>query len=451
MRRVNLLRNIYSVSEVVGSVLLLLIAIVAFAAIYTYLYPPPPDQNIPVKINGMVDDSGSIVLEHVGGPTIESCEVFVRYIDGNLIGSKKINNWKIGEKIYPCEGLTSIKLVDENTGLWVSVYAPNDYGNSKEIFNGILYGKVKTSPGLPSEGPMLISSLRTNSIDEDLICFTHRINSSLNVSSFIYNWLVNGKSFATVVMPFDTINQTSTKDYSGNGYNGTINGATWVNNGVIGGAYFFDGSNSYIEFDRPDVFNDISENDFTVCMWIKSSCISDDWRVIFEAKEDTMNFAKIFQFGNQTHFGVCDEGTKRCVRTEELASNTWYHIACVWKAKDDYLAIYVNGVKSTEVGNRNYAHGAHEKVTLGQGTASSRFWYGYIDELRIYDHALSDEQIYQLYFEQKDGLTNKSIMVAEETKLGQTWQCIVTPTDGSIDDTSVVSNTLQIVNYPGGD
>lgn len=298
---------------------------------------------------------------------------------------------------------------------------------------------------------LLISSLRTNTTDEDLICYNFSINPSIEAQTYIYNWLVNGNPLAEVVMPFDTEHTTTTKDYSGNGYNGTVNGATWTNNGIVGGAYYYSGSSKYISASLPTVFSDIANNDFTVSLWVKSSSINDDWRVVLHASVDNKNFVKIFQYGTELHFGVCDDGTKGAMRTENLSSDTWYHIAGVWDASENTISLYINGEPCIEIGNRQYSLGSDYGLEIGHGSASSRFWLGFIDELEIYDYGLSEEQIYQIYLSTKDGNSDKRVIVSQETSLGETWQCAITPNDGIQDDIPTESNTLQIISYAGGE
>ncbi|RLI55333.1 MAG: hypothetical protein DRO93_12035, partial [Candidatus Thorarchaeota archaeon] len=82
MRRKHLTRDNHAVSEIIGGILLLLIALLVFASIYMYLYPPPPDDNINVKIQGSVTEEGDAVLEHVGGDTLTNFLVIVSYPNG---------------------------------------------------------------------------------------------------------------------------------------------------------------------------------------------------------------------------------------------------------------------------------------------------------------------------------------------------------------------------------
>ncbi len=440
----------YAVSEVIGAILLIVIAVIVFSIIYLNTFPldiPPAEHN--VKLVGYVTESGYITIEHIGGEALFNYKIEIRNLDGTLVNSDSHENledpWTIGEAILPD---IETPLLTENQKLHVIVYSKNSAGDQTTLFDGILIGKIRIVPLGPY---MLVSSLFTNTIDEDLICFNYTIDADINVSTYIYNWVVNDESFAEILMPFNSENASYTKDYSGNDNNGTVISATWTDNGVVGGAYHFSGASDYIAFDLPSAFEDISNNDFSILLWINSDDISDDWRVVMEARKDNKNFVKIFQFGNEIHFGVCDDGVKSALRTENLTSGTWYHIVGTWDASEKSLSLYCNGVNCTEIGNRNYPFGAHEGLHLGHGTASSRFWLGYIDEFESFDHVLSPEQANQVFQCTKDGFSDKRVIVSKETRIGDIWQCIVTPNDGTQDDTPVWSNILEITNYGGGE
>lgn len=449
----------YAVSEVVGGLLLVLIAVISFSVIYMYFFNPlGPEYDASVKIEGSVSDDGLVVLEHVGGNPLESYKVVVLYTNGTPIGSKTCEDdyWKIGEYRYPLENIqlvngsiTDIRLANESVTLRLSVLSLNEDGSEQEVFTWEPCRKVS---GMPSDSPILISSLRTNSVDEDLICYSYPIVPDVNATTYIYNWKVNGVSLADLNMPFNTENNVTCKDYSGWGLDGTLNGVTWTPQGIIGGAYYFGGSSEYITMSLPNVFYDIPNNDFTISIWVRSDDITADNAVILMASEDNNNFVKLFLQGTEIHVGVCDDGIKDAVRTENLSSDEWYHIVGVWDASEDSILVYFNGNISTLAGERNFALGSGVNLLeIGHGTASSKFWDGYMDELVVYNKALSQDQIYQIYLSTKDGYYDKRVIISEGTSLGDSWQCVVTPNDGSQDGTPVPSNMLQIVNYLGGD
>jgi hypothetical protein len=296
----------------------------------------------------------------------------------------------------------------------------------------------------------LISSLRTNSSDEDLICFNTHVNTTLDPKTYIYNWLLYGQPYAEIIAPFDTNNNTFTRDYTGNNYNASVKDANWTSEGVRGGCYYLDGGSDFIEFPLPQTLSDISTNDFTLSIWVNSINIHEDQRVLIEGGIHKY-FLKIMQFGEELHFGVCEDNVQYCVRTENLLNNTWYHIAAVWDTSEKDLAIYTNGVRSTEPGNRSFSQGVQDGLDIGHGTTSSRFWYGWVDEFQLFDRVLSDQQIYQLYLSAKNGVLNTDVMVSEQTYNGHIWQVVVTPNDSVQDGESQVSNPIQLLSYPGGD
>ncbi|MDH7507139.1 MAG: hypothetical protein QHH15_05070 [Candidatus Thermoplasmatota archaeon] len=443
--------NNCAVSEVLGSVLLIAIAIVSFVVLRYYLFPdlPPIEENI--KLIGYVNENGIVVIEHTGGKSFSDYKIVVRNINGTLISSNTYRNvtpaWKIGDCKYPLE---NIKLNNENDKVQISIFLIKNDRSEQIIFDGILSGKTQK---YTADTPMLVSSLKTDTPDEDLICYTDNIIPDINKTTYIYNWLVNGNPIAELVMPFDTNSSNLTKDYSGNNLHAFVRDCLWVKNGVIGGCYYFSGSKEYISLEEnyPPSFDDIQHNDFTISIWVKTNYLENDNKIILEIRKDTKNFIRLYQKDNKIYFGVCTNDVKRSVVTPNIQSNIWYHIVGVWKADHNDLAIYLNGMRYTERGDTTFSCGAQTGLFLGHGTAGSGgYWWGYMDELEVYNYVLSDEQINQIYLNQKDGDSSERVLVSQETSLGQSWQVIVTPNDSIIDGTPVYSNILTIVNYHGG-
>ena len=453
-------KNNFAVSEIVGGMFMIIIAVVAFASIYMYLYPPGPDLEVSTKLVGYVDNQGMIVLSHKGGDTLSNYKVVIRYPNGSLIGEKTINDdeWKIGQIRFPLSQLsiTDLRLVNETIKVDLNIYTIKRDGSSEEVFNARLKGKVLGSTNkILEKDLMLITSLHTESTDEDIICFNHSVNTTLNVTSYIFKWLLNGQSFARILMPFDVENSTTAKDYADNSIDGAVSGAVWNDSGLVGGCYDFDGAGDSIDTNEvPPMYQDISRGDFTLSIWINSYDVRDDLNVIFEVCDNYpgfKNYVRLFQYGKEIHMAVLETNTMHVVRTDEIENNTWYHIAGTWDASTKEAAIHINGVKSTKIGNRAISFGAKDGMSLGHGSSSTPFWYGQLDELQIFDRVLSDEQIYYLYLTQKYSEQNMSIVSSQETLTGELWQCIIIPTDGVQEDTPWESNLLQIISYGGGD
>ena len=237
MKQFNLSTNYCAVSEILGGILLVVVAIIIFSIIYTYVFPLPVQTNEPnSKLIGYVNNAGVPIIEHIGGKSLPSYKIDIRNLDGSLIESNQYySSWEIGEYNL----LSGVPLSSADDKIQVIVYNIDIDGGQQIVFDGILSGKDGIEG--PTAPPMLISSLMTDTVDEDLICYNYTINASINALTYIYNWSKDGDSYACLVMPFDTNESVVVKEYVLNQNLGTIVGATWNESGKVGGAYYFDG------------------------------------------------------------------------------------------------------------------------------------------------------------------------------------------------------------------
>jgi hypothetical protein len=183
----------YAVSEVVGGILMVLVAVIAFSSVYIFLIPSGPDIDPCVQIEGIVKEDGIVVLRHVGGgsltsfvinttyPDNNSSEVFIddiafNYGDSIIISNNSIS---IGEYVYSTKEYYS-KLIDESVYYDIRIsYLYNNNKSIKEIFSWRAYGD-SSPPATEEEDPYLISSLGYDTTDEDLIFFSEKIFPLIN-------------------------------------------------------------------------------------------------------------------------------------------------------------------------------------------------------------------------------------------------------------------------------
>ena len=363
------INNECAVSQIVGAVLLVAIAVIVFVAIYNYVFPLPLPQSEPnVKLVGYVNENGNVVLEHIGGEAINSYEI---YVNGELAYGKNDEPWEIGERISPTDQFLS----DAEDQITVTVYDILDDGSRVLIFDGIITGKTREesqSPAPPTS-PMLISSLGTNTVDEDITCYNYSINPDIDASTYIYNWLVNhgsgNQSITNLLMPFDTNSSDNVKDYSGDRHNGTVINASWLDNGKVGGAYSFDG-NSYITL--PYCFGSSYIDKITVEAWIKTNADSGTIASFNRKKywELETNEGKITWSTNT------DNGTIDTIGNSAVNDNNWHHIAAVYDSSNGTSAIYIDGeLDVSENGHdsgENLGNGESPSGFIGRGQSAGR-------------------------------------------------------------------------------
>lgn len=441
----SIVRDNYAVSShVLDTVLLLGIAIVTFGVISANLFPivlptHRPNVDLSAYIRG-----DFVFIEHMGGESLDynKTRLVVSIGDVNQVKPHLIERngnglWECGEFVsyfYNTSDLVSILVIDEKT-------------NSVLLQGNLRRGEVSWIGAVP---PILVSSLRTNSDDEDLICYALP-QENFRAKTYIYNWKKNGRSIFDVLLPFDTQSSGITRDYSGNGYDGLVSGATWVSDGKVGGAYSFDGIDDKIEISLPDVFRDLS-NRFTISLWIKSRDVrtnSSEMRTILEIFIDRNNSLQLFQYDSSFQFGFRTNGSKKqAVKTSEIKENQWYFLTVVWNSGNP--SIYLNGTLDTSSGIRDYPEGNRSGLFIGQLSDGRNRFNGVIDEFYIYRYSRSPQQIYQDYMDTKDGLSDHRTLLASETSLGDAWSCIIIPNDSSGDGDPIDSDVLIVEAYGGG-
>ncbi|MFH1721626.1 MAG: right-handed parallel beta-helix repeat-containing protein [Candidatus Altiarchaeota archaeon] len=296
----------------------------------------------------------------------------------------------------------------------------------------------------PTHDTPLILPVNSTS-DDDLVCMNQSTADpeGENVTN-VYNWLVNQESLTHVNFPFDSNDGSTTRDYSGSNNNGTVMGATWTENGLVGGAYEFDGLNDYI------ILNSIlpSTNEGTIEAWFKfDEHIGGYYDYCIIGNYDGGAFTEgeyLLYINNDNDLeAYLGHGTGQgFVETPFTAEDVWTHVVLTFEP--DNVVLYVNGsaVASDDSFNSTTVFNHTGKLTCigrdNDGPANSpyRYFNGTIDMVRIYKRPLTSNQVYQLFLETKDNYFNQSKIMSNETMIGDVWTCQVTPNDGTSDGTT---------------
>lgn len=430
-------------SHTLDAILLLGVAIITFGIITLNLLPLPLPPSSPHTEFSVYIRGNYLFIEHMGGDNLKYSKIKLIVKIGNerqhkppLIEIYKDGLWECGEYVcypYNSSEVVNVMIIDEES-------------NTVLLYGSLKRGVTEWIGTIP---PLLVSSLRTNSEDEDLTCYSLS-QEGFNAKTFIYNWKKNGTSIYEVLLPFDTQDNSQARDYSGNGYNSVVDGATWTPDGKVGGAYSFDGIDDGIVCPLPSIFKSW-QNNFTISFWMWSKDIEVDgsMRCLCEVYRDQNNSIQIFQYNSSLYCAFNVNGTISYIATPPLNNSTWYLISIVWK--DGNPAIYVNGTLSSVIPDRvNYQSGNTPSMTIGRRSDRNATFYGCIDEFYVYRYARSPHQIYQDYMDMKDGLTDHRTLVADETAVGETWSCSIIPNDSTKDGDTIESNEIVIISYGGG-
>jgi hypothetical protein len=194
---------------------------------------------------------------------------------------------------------------------------------------------------------------------------------------------------------------TTVADSSGNGNTGTINGATWQTGTAptrtttaSGYAATFDGVNDYVDTGL-DLGSSIGSSDWTVTAWITGIDTWSDEAIFYGTGNSANNERCLLRHrGNGKLSIVINEGIQVNTDYWTIQNNIWHHIVAQRIGND--LKIFVDGgLKATGGGTTFNLEG---NLIIGRaGSLSSIYWNRNIDDVRIYNRALSEDEIKYLY------------------------------------------------------
>ena len=216
---------------------------------------------------------------------------------------------------------------------------------------------------------------------------------TLSTQDSIPSWLTNG---LVGYWPFNG----NANDESGNGNNGTVNGATLTSdrNGLANRAYKFDKNNSnYINGNL-----NINGNVFSESVWAKhmtlrtgtNGAIDNDWLISM----GQTNPVEVLEFGvysnsNQLSFGKYNDVL---FLTNATIDTTWKHYVII--QNNGIYSIYQNGILiSQHNGSVITLAGSNKGYFFGkQWSPYNEYWNGSLDDIRIYNRALSASEVAHL-------------------------------------------------------
>jgi hypothetical protein len=197
---------------------------------------------------------------------------------------------------------------------------------------------------------------------------------------------------------FDETSGTSAADSSGNGYTGTLLGGATFSSGLQNNAVTLSGRNEYVSLPRGIVSGLTS---FSMCTWVNLSAVT-TWSRIFDFGTGTTAYMFLTpNSGAGVRFSVTTGGPaqEQQMNAATLATGSWQQVAVTLAANTGTL--YVNGVQvaqNTSMTLNPASLGTTTQNWLGRSEfAGDPYLNGQIDNLRVYDRALSAAEVQSLY------------------------------------------------------
>ncbi len=206
----------------------------------------------------------------------------------------------------------------------------------------------------------------------------------------------------------DTGAGSTATDSSGNNRNGTINGAAW-SAGKNGNGLRFNGTSDYVSI--PLINND----EISISAWFyknardtsNADAIFGGWRWedntrlqegydlrFYQDSPDTLQFVLVTQNGG---------GVKTQRKAEYTFGNSvgaWYHVAGTYNKTTGEQKLYIDGqlvdTQTHPAGNTVVPLSFYSDMRIGHSRVNDGYFNGIIDEVRIYNQALSDQMVLEL-------------------------------------------------------
>ena len=162
----------------------------------------------------------------------------------------------------------------------------------------------------------------------------------------------------------------------------------------------FDGTNDYVNATDNPSLDLIAEG--TISAWIKRDTISANVGIVAKGTTTsigTHNYRLSIDSSNLISFQVGSPGTSDIISANKFYTYTgeWHHLAASWSVSGNSMRIYIDGILDNQdnCGITPYTNDA--PVSIGQIGGNIWRFDGQMDEVKIWNYALTDEQIKQEY------------------------------------------------------
>ena len=261
----------------------------------------------------------------------------------------------------------------------------------------------------------------TQDLDDIIVVGAEILNKPISIKKdkSIYANEINEVGFdvePSLYLPFNG----NAKDYSGNGNDGTVNGATLTTDrfGNTNSAYNFGTRSNAYDITITNNSTIQLVNSTTISMWLYPTNITAGRQnpfnkayggegTITQETSGALNYYWGTNGGNGTPYQGFGSGAS------VVSNNTWTHICIVRDLTNMVLYWYINGVLTTSVA-ASYAQATAGSANLLIGRGYAGNYEGSIDDVLFIPYALTPAQVKTLYEDTKIKFMKTGVIHAKE-------------------------------------
>lgn len=292
-----------------------------------------------------------------------------------------------------------VRFVSDSNGGHYELFSGSTYATSSVLLYQALTGATKFSnPPVGFSETVLFAQASGIPDDAHVIVLRGGDANSINTVSISSAGLLKQTSERGLVgyWTFDEGSGNVAHDASFNGGDGVLtNNPTWQagESCRVGRCLSFDGTN-YVDGGN---IEDFITSDFSIAAWVKKN-VSGYYQTIVSKGDAGIGTNKGYRLrvesGDTILFTVTGDTESALNTTSTITNGLWYHIVAT---KDSsVMKVYINGI---EVGNMAAPSGSISNslhFMIGR-QSTDWYWRGSIDDVRIYNKALSATEVRNLY------------------------------------------------------
>ncbi|MHC4533121.1 MAG: LamG domain-containing protein [Planctomycetota bacterium] len=193
---------------------------------------------------------------------------------------------------------------------------------------------------------------------------------------------------------FDEGSGTAAYDFSGFNNDGALlNGAEWGVGYLSNSSVQFDGVDDFVEVPHADIL--AVDNEVTVMAWINTERYDapngEAWQGILSKSNSPRSYSFYTEASKALHFSTAGYGG---LSSPNVPLNEWVHVCAM--VIDGTHQYYINGEDAGTNGTGIVLPGASDTATVVIGRSNegvNRSFLGMIDDVRIYNHALTQDEV----------------------------------------------------------
>lgn len=369
----------------------------------------------------------------------------IELYDGSRLGGPALDRGvqfasSLGENVVPWEQIAGVVL-NKDAG---TSFDPADAGDSLELAKG---GRLNGSVKSATVGVSTVlgkARLPLGKI-KSIVCISSG-GDGMASGAGASPMSTGLKSGLVLYFPFDKESRGAIKDESGLGNDGRIIGARFVADGVYGGAMAFGGSDYILIPGSPD----LCPQEITISAWIRpASDLADESHVVLSKESGSAGYWIGFRPGSSAKpamgfglIGANRNGMYSFARSgKKFRRDTWYHLAGVFNGKKQRF--FVNGELEETIDRGGGIGTSSQPLIIGSQTIPRSWgWQGDLDDVRVYNRALSDMEIRQL------SMRASPVLSAAGTQPGTTPAASTFGIEVGLADQSVVKGTVNWTALP---